>query len=197
MVAPRFTQRFKLVELAVVAVLIVALIHLLLPALNAHREAQRRASCINKVRQIGLGFGNYSTTFNNAFPASAHLIRVSATTSRVGGFSFLFRLLSFMEYAAGVSTHGLRTFLTYDCSSSGAEANGYMEDGDPQFPLRDTVPGATQDYPAYGPSSAHPRVMIVGMGDGSTMALSKRVDAAAFFFLITKSNGDPFCVPRL
>ena len=46
--------------------------------------------------------------------------------------------------------------------------------------------------PAYGPSSGHPAVVVVGMGDGSTQALSKRIDAANLFFLITKNNSDPF-----
>ena len=33
------------------------------------------------------------------------------------------------------------------------------------------------------------------MGDGSTQALSKRTDAANFFFLITKNNSDPVNMP--
>ena len=48
---------------------------------------------------------------------------------------------------------------------------------------------------AYGPSSAHPAVVVVGMGDGSTQSLSKRTDAANLFFLITKNNSDPFYIP--
>ena len=33
------------------------------------------------------------------------------------------------------------------------------------------------------------------MGDGSVRPLSKQIDAAALFFLITKNNGDPFYAP--
>ena len=41
----------------------------------------------------------------------------------------------------------------------------------------------------------HPGVVICGMGDGSTQVLSKEIDAANFFFLITKNNSDPFNIP--
>ena len=61
--------------------------------------------------------------------------------------------------------------------------------------LPGTTPTKLYPYPAYGPSSAHPAVVIAGMGDGSVQALSKRTDAANFFFLITKNNSDPFNIP--
>jgi hypothetical protein len=41
----------------------------------------------------------------------------------------------------------------------------------------------------------HPAVVTCGMGDGSVQALSKRIDAANLFFLITKNNSDPFYMP--
>src|SRR5271166_2714452 len=100
MVTTRSRRGFTLVELLVVIAIIGILIGLLLPAINAAREAGRRASCLNKVRQIGLAFANYASTFNNTFPPSAQLFKTSATatTSTVGGYSFLVKLLSFMEY---------------------------------------------------------------------------------------------------
>ena len=98
MVATRFRRGFTLVELLVVIAIIGILIGLLLPAINAAREAGRRASCLNKVRQVGLAFANYASTFNNTFPPSAPLIKGSGTTSTVGGYSFLVKLLPFMEY---------------------------------------------------------------------------------------------------
>ncbi len=33
------------------------------------------------------------------------------------------------------------------------------------------------------------------MGDGSVQVLSKQIDAANLFFLITKNNADPFMAP--
>src|SRR5271157_3920795 len=97
MVTTRSRRGFTLVELLVVIAIIGILIGLLLPAINAAREAGRRASCLNKVRQIGLAFANYASTFNNKFPGSAQTWG-SGASMKIGGYSFLVKLLSFMEY---------------------------------------------------------------------------------------------------
>jgi len=44
----------------------------------------------------------------------------------------------------------------------------------------------------YGPSSNHRGVVCHGFADGSGHAIKKDIDAAAYFFLITRNNGDPF-----
>ncbi len=54
---------FTLIELLVVIAIIGVLIGLLLPAVQAAREAARRAQCINNLKQIGLGFHNFESTY--------------------------------------------------------------------------------------------------------------------------------------
>src|SRR6056297_3485567 len=88
---------FTLVELLVVIAIIGILVSLLLPAVQAAREAARRMSCSNNMKQIGLAAHNYESAFKT-FPAGAMWVSGGGTTDAFGtGFT---ALLPYLEQSS-------------------------------------------------------------------------------------------------
>ncbi len=86
---------FTLVELLVVIAIIGILIALLLPAVQAAREAARRMQCKNNLKQIALAMHVYHTTIG-CFPSSICL-PVGQLVGQRGDWSIHARLLPYME----------------------------------------------------------------------------------------------------
>ncbi len=84
---------FTLVELLVVIAIIGVMVGLLLPAVQAAREAARRMQCGNNMKQIGLAMHNYHDTFNN-FPYG-HKLEVAGASKRRD--TWYHRVLPFIE----------------------------------------------------------------------------------------------------
>jgi prepilin-type N-terminal cleavage/methylation domain-containing protein/prepilin-type processing-associated H-X9-DG protein len=83
-------RAFTLVELLVVIAIIGVLVALLLPAVQAAREAGRRMHCINNLKQLGLGCLNYLDV-NKVFPVEQR------SGTNVNGMGHWPRMLPFIE----------------------------------------------------------------------------------------------------
>src|SRR4051812_28024023 len=88
---------FTLIELLVVIAIIGVLIALLLPAVQAAREAARRSQCTNHPKQLGLAMQGYIDAQGALPPTSASGF---PTGTMMNDFSMKVRLLPYLEQMA-------------------------------------------------------------------------------------------------
>src|SRR5262245_58773919 len=128
---PANCRGFTLVELLVVIAIIGVLVALLLPAVQAAREAARRTQCANSLKQLGIGLQNYHDVYR-VFPP------------RRGGSN-----------STNIANDPNRVACNYDRLSAFIALQPFIE----QKPLADQIAAGGNisgtNYPAGGPAAWH------------------------------------------
>ncbi len=196
----RRRSAFTLIELLVVIAIIGVLIALLLPAVQAAREAARRAQCTNNLKQIGLALHNYASASQDSFPWN--MAPGGADTDGGRGWSGQALMLPFMEQGSVFNSlnfsFGLRWVLSFNndtptgaydpiqstgitttidaflCPSDGGGVgrNNYMASNGTNFDWHSRPQGAGA---LVRPTTAGPsRIAAILDGTSSTVAYSER-----------------------
>ena len=113
---------FTLVELLVVIAIIGILVALLLPAVQAAREAARRTECVNKMKQLGLAVHNYHDTYPGGAIPSVTLCR-GPLAQNTSGWSWKVSIMPFIEMENTIQALG----------TSQWNASQIMDESDPNF----------------------------------------------------------------
>ncbi len=135
-------QGFTLVELLVVIAIIGILVGLLLPAVQAAREAARRMSCSNNLKQLGLATHNFAATYSEKLP----MLGEAQEGGHWSGF-----ILPFMEQD---NLYRALTFGETNWASSAAVSNPSLND--PNAWIRQIAASEVQMSVFRCPSSTAP-----------------------------------------
>ena len=135
---------FTLVELLVVIAIIGILVALLLPAVSAAREAARKMSCSNNLKQIGLAMRTYHNTYSTLPPNGVyHWDRQSnngQTWNKGAKFSVWVKLLPFLE-----QTPLYNSLNFYVSGRKESDTGPPFNNSWNNWPNNETVFGLTQD----------------------------------------------------
>ncbi len=136
----RRSRGFTLVELLVVIAIIGILIALLLPAVQAAREAARRSQCANNMKQIALALHNYESTFK-MYPAAGRgygMCPGMPANGEVKNSNGLVSLLPYVEQAALYDRFDHRlAYSVHNYRSSGTVVGDAATN--PNFALSETI----------------------------------------------------------
>jgi prepilin-type N-terminal cleavage/methylation domain-containing protein/prepilin-type processing-associated H-X9-DG protein len=123
---------FTLIELLVVIAIIAVLIGLLLPAVQAAREAARRAQCVNNMKQVGLALANYEQALNALPPG--YMSGVDASGNDTGpGWGWAAMVLPQLEQSTVYNTINFSLAIEVPANSTSrlATVNGFLCPSDP------------------------------------------------------------------
>jgi prepilin-type N-terminal cleavage/methylation domain-containing protein len=191
--APPICRRaFTLVELLVVIAIIGVLVALMLPAVQAAREAARRMQCSNNVKQINLAIHNYHDT-HLTLPPSRNSFTNSAGKSTLNGLQTL--ILPFIEQSNVEKLYDYNKGWDHvdNQPAINAKLKFYLcpssPNGDKKVTLSDV--GATTQYPT-GTAAVNNYYPVRNVRDAANVMLEGSFAAAQDGQLVGL-NGGPLC----
>lgn len=190
----RSRRAFTLVELLVVIAIIGILVALLLPAVQAAREAARRMQCTNHLKQFGLALHNYHDTYKSFVYRKGGTNGPSSSTSNRYRRSGFISLLPYLEQGpmwdaiksgsppegpAGWSSWGPWNESPSVCicpSDSGRSRTGRTQVNSYGFCIGDQSNGIRDDRSVRGVFGTRDTVRIAQITDGTsnTILMSER-----------------------
>lgn len=119
-------QGFTLVELLVVIAIIATLIGLLLPAVQTAREAARRMSCGNNIKQMGLAFHAHNDTKRRLpYARSSNNLRAHSWVVRI--LPFIEQAQAYQQFTTALPGAGLHWGGVHDLSNTTFQASGALK----------------------------------------------------------------------
>ncbi|QDU96904.1 DUF1559 domain-containing protein [Lignipirellula cremea] len=159
MTSDRRRQGFTLVELLVVIAIIGVLVALLLPAVQAAREAARRSQCSNNLKQLGLGVHGFIDQ-NKKLPPGVVDNLLSSTSGANGavlnGWSWGAQILPFMELSTMYDTLQPTTYAyIFGGATPGTDQKNRLSQALPVFICPTDAESTTQTFDGYVQTSCN------------------------------------------
>jgi prepilin-type N-terminal cleavage/methylation domain-containing protein/prepilin-type processing-associated H-X9-DG protein len=186
------SRAFTLVELLVVITIIGILIALLLPAVQAAREAARKMQCSNNLKQLGLALHSYATNHGVLPPGSLSCNGLSMFVFMLPQMDqqALYDQFSFvqgsydvpLEQKLGLSTNRISAFLCPSCTQ-----------------VMDRASSTSRYYTTHyvgimGPKGADYRIVTIGGYGGIAQQGVLYVDSAVSLDSITDGTSSTFAI---
>jgi prepilin-type N-terminal cleavage/methylation domain-containing protein/prepilin-type processing-associated H-X9-DG protein len=171
----RSARAMTLIELLVVIAIIGILIAILLPAVQAAREAARRMQCQNNLKQIGTALHNYHNAYSSFPPGNfAKTIGVctGSSTKSEDGANWMILILPYLEQKSLYDSYDMTV------SNESAENRQLRETPVNTYTCPSDVSTDELTVPTFGPAA--PWSLNVAYMPGSYRGVSGRSDGKVF-----------------